>query len=314
MELIGVPFDLGGKAPGARLGPAAVRLAGLGDVLTHAGIEFHDQGDAAACNESKTVEGGLKNFECARAVYTQVNSMVSSALQKQKVPIVIGGDHSIAIGSLGAAVKHFREDIAVLWIDAHADLNTPGTSPSGNLHGMVLAALLGESSGVTGTRDLQWKTLVDEFAPVPLVSQRVAWLGLRDVDPGEQDRMGRLPHEYTATMSDIDRYGMVAELARFDRWMKNSGVRNLWISFDVDSLDPILAPGTGTAVRGGLTYREMHLLAEILHEFFSHDEYDLVGLDLVEVNPLADHQNVTGKMAVEWIASILGKSILGAGR
>lgn len=314
MELIGVPFDLGGKAPGSRLGPAAVRLAGLGDVLNHAGIEFHDQGDAAACNDPKTIEGGLKNFECAKAVYCEVNRMVTSTLQKQMVPLVIGGDHSVAIGSLSAAVRHFREDIAVLWIDAHADLNTPNTSPSGNLHGMVLAAMLGEPSGVTGTKDLQWQALVNEFAPVPLVSQRVAWLGLRDVDAGEIDRLGRLPHEYTSTMSDIDRYGLVSELGRFDRWMRDSEVRNLWISFDVDSLDPILAPGTGTAVRGGLSYREMHLLAEVLHEYLSHDDYELVGLDLVEVNPLADHQNITAKMAVEWIASILGKTILGPHR
>lgn len=204
--------------------------------------------------------------------------------------------------------------MCVLWIDAHADMNTPETSPSGNLHGMPVSALMGRPSGVGGLRDTQWSQLLSEIvSPHKLQPKNAAWFGLRDVDPGEQKAIHEAKGSFISTMYEIDRYGVVECLLRFDAWMRSNGSNALWISFDVDALDPFLAPGTGTAVRGGLTYREMHLLGEMLWELLNAPgcPYRLIGLDLVETNPLSDNNNVTAKTAVEWIASLFGKTILG---
>ncbi len=312
MELLGVPFDLCGYRPGARLGPAAMRLAGLQEAMAAIGHEVIDQGDIQVLGPDH--EPGLRNFNAAHHAYAQIFARVSSALRSQRVPIVIGGDHSLSIGSVGAAVNHFEGDVALLWIDAHADLNSPGTSPSGNLHGMPLACLMHSPSEVEGPADAQWKQLQRDFAPHRLQPERVGWIGLRDVDYGERKRLATMGHDYVSTMYDIDRHGLVSEIARFDAWLRQSGARHLWISFDVDSLDPFLAPGTGTAVRGGLTYREMHLLGEMLCELRDANDcpYKLVGLDVVETNPLFDSNNATAKTGVEWICSVFGKTILGS--
>jgi arginase len=164
-----------------------------------------------------------------------------------------------------------------------------------------------------GRYDHDWRKLLDALGPGRLQWNRLAWFGLREVDPAERMLIPQHPEALAITMHDIDRHGIIGELERFDTWMRAQGARHLWISFDVDSLDPILAPGTGTAVRGGLTYREAHLTAEVLCEFMGREDcpYDLVGLDLVETNPLFDTNNETAKMAVEWIASLFGKTILG---
>lgn len=311
MEIIGAPFDLCGHTLGSRLGPAAVRLADIESTLENLGVKVDSFIDIDVDLKGGTEKGGLRNFASANAAYLELYSKVSQCLKRGHKPVVIGGDHSLSIGSIGAALSHTKGDLAVLWIDAHADLNTPATSPSGNLHGMPLACLMGESSETTGLKDEQWKALTDQFAQHALQPGRMSWFGLRDVDSGESKRLNKLSHEFTSTMYNIDRRGIVSELERWNLWMKNAGSKNLWISFDVDSLDPFLAPGTGTAVRGGLTYREMHLLAEMLCEFLEASDYQLVGLDMVEINPIIDSQNVTARTAIEWLASLLGKTILG---
>jgi arginase len=241
-----------------------------------------------------------------------LRSATLTTLKAGRLPIALGGEHSIAIGGISAALAHTQGNLAVLWIDAHADINTPATSPSGSLHGMPLGALTSQCSGVDGLVDAQWLSLIHAAtAEHCLESNRIAWLGLREVDPGEAAYITGSSGCLTLTMHDIDRRGLVASVDRFDEWMKATGVRNLWISFDVDVLDPILAPGTGTAVRGGLTYREGHLMAELLREKLDDGPYKLVGLDVVEVNPLEDTANSTAKIVVEWVASLFGKTILG---
>jgi len=257
---------------------------------------------------------GLKGFSSAHTTYVNLRETVRATLKRGRTPMVLGGDHSLAIGSIAGAIGVFGADVAVLWIDAHVDLNSPRTSSSGNLHGMPVAALMGMDSGTEGIIDDQWRLLIEEVVPRPhLVGRRFGWIGLRDADEGERRAIDGLPASFATTMQDIDRFGIERLVEGFDRWMRESGASRLWISFDVDVLDPILAPGTGTAVRGGLSYREAHLLAEVMRQKLDTRDcpYTLVGLDLVETNPLYDTHNETARMAVEWIASLFGKTILG---
>lgn len=316
MELVGVPFDLCGARLGSRLGPAAVRLAGLSETLRELGFTVTDRGDVQfpPIHENPVwvvaQGGGLKHYDAAVEACSALYDRVLDTLNGGRKPLVIGGDHSVSIGSVGAALTHYGSEMAVLWVDAHADLNTPDTSPSGNMHGMTLGCLLHEETTICAD---QWSELRKRFVPNALRADRVGWLGIRDLDAGEKGFIAKFPREYTATMSDIDRRGLMAEIDAFDQWMRKTGAKHLWMSFDVDVLDPFLAPGTGTAVRGGLTYREMHLLGERMCELLAHEDcpYELVGLDVVETNPLFDTYNATAKVAVEFIASLFGKTILG---
>lgn len=309
MELIGVPFDLCGHTMGSRLGPAAVRLAGLAESMGQIGETVADPGDVKVSLRNGGSTSGISHFSAAFATYKNVAARVRESLDKGRTPLVIGGDHSISIASVSAALNKYRGDLGLFWIDAHADLNTPDTSPSGNLHGMSVAALLGEPTAAKGETRAQWDRLC-RMSETPLNPAHAGWLGLRDVDWGEAKRIRELAG-YASTMNQIDRQGIVAEMERWHRWMIETKVKYLWLSFDVDVLDPILAPGTGTAVRGGLTYREMHLMAEMLCEFLAEKNYQLVGLDVVETNPLNDTNNATAKVAVEFIGSLFGKTILG---
>lgn len=312
IEIIGAPFDLCGPQQGSRLGPPALRLAGLARVLQQLGLTITDQGDMATGVESDN--DGLRNFDSLFSYLQELKSRTADALSRDATPLILGGGHELAMGYLSAALDNFGGDLALLWIDAHADANTPRTSPSGNLHGMPIAALQGLPSGLGDEVDEQWQKLLNEIVPSSrLRPENCAWYGLRDVDPGERDLIRRTPGDLAITMQDVDRKGVVETMREFNRWIKNLGVKHLWISFDVDSLDPILAPGTGTAVRGGLSYREGHMVAEMLREFIDAPDstFELVGLDVVEVNPLIDYHNETAKMAVEWVGSLFGKSILG---
>lgn len=282
-------------------------------MLETLGKTVADHGNLTVGKEG-TEPNGLRNFLPALQVYVALKQRVAESISRKALPLMLGGDHSNSIGSVSAALEAYGDDLAVIWIDAHADVNTPRTSPSGNLHGMPMAALLGMSSGVHGLPDLQWQDVLDKVVPKKrLQSEKAAWFGLRDVDGGERTHYAMLAGEYTATMYDIDRYGIIECLKRFDSWLRNSGAQKLWISFDVDSLDPNLAPGTGTAVRGGLTYREMHLMGEFLSELLDAPDcpYSLAGLDVVEINPIFDNNNATARTAVEWIGSLFGKTILG---
>lgn len=313
VRVIGVPLDYCGRQEGSRMGPAALRLAGLVESLRPIVGAVDDSGDIAI---PPVVDGptGFRHFSTFDAVAQTLKTVVGEALDAGQTPVVVGGDHAIAVGSVSAALQRYAEDLAVLWIDAHADVNTPGTSPSGNLHGMPLGALLRLDSGAAGTKDLQWnKLLTDVVPPTPLRGDRVAWLGLRDIDRDESRALLNLKPQFIATMHDVDRFGIVEVVGRFDHWMLAGGATKLWISFDVDCLDPVLAPGTGTAVRGGFTYRESHLCAELVREMLDSPlcPYALVGLDVVETNPLLDTGNMTAIAAVEWIASLFGKTILG---
>lgn len=291
----------------------AVRTGGLHEALRAAGVAFRDSGDLQMAH-AECAKPGIKNFAPTLQAIGAVQSVTSGSLRHNHIPLVLGGDHSLAMGTVAAAFERFGKDLAVLWLDAHADLNTPDTSPSGNMHGMPLAALLGFDSASGGSMDTQWRKLQKCLIPKgPMEGERIAWIGLRDVDAGEATRLHGLSGEYVATMHDVDRHGLVECLMRFDRWMRDSGATKLWISFDVDALDPILAPGTGTAVRGGLTYREMHLAGELLHELLSAPKcpYALAGMDLVEINPIHDRHNETACTAAEFIGSVFGKTILG---
>lgn len=259
-------------------------------------------------------QDGMRNFDPLLGCVKELKARVKTAFQANRIPLVLGGEHDLSLGSVSAALENFDGHLALLWIDAHADANTPGSSSTGNLHGMPIAALQGLPSGLGGVEDIQWSKLLKEVVPGKrLRPEATSWYGLRDVDPGERDLIRQTPGDLAISMHDVDRHGVVETVAWFDKWMRNTGIKNLWISFDVDVLDPILAPGTGTAVRGGLTYREGHMLAELLREHLDAPDcpYNLVGLDLVETNPLFDTNNETAKMAVEWVGSLFGKTIMG---
>lgn len=308
IEIIGAPFDLCGFRPGSRLGPAALRLADLVETLEALQLRVIDAGDIEAHDPVDHPEG-LRHFPALLEVTRNLKREVAEILARGHKPLVLGGEHTLALAGVASALERTNGDLAVLWIDAHADINTPGTSLTGNIHGMPLAALQGLASGIDGQADEDWERLVEEFGSTRLSPQQVMWYGLRDVDVAERER---LKPGLAISMHDVDRNGVEQTMRRVDRWIREAGMKHLWVSFDVDALDPFLAPGTGTAVRGGLTYREAHLMAELLHEFLTVREcpYSLLGLDVMETNPIVDHYNETAKMAVEWVASLFGKTIL----
>jgi len=317
VELIGAPFDLCGGRPGSRLGPAALRLAGLKRSIVELGIQVEDRGDVTPPLPDDGGLSALRHAAEASVASAAVKAATSECLGRGMLPIVLGGDHSVSIGSISAALDRWGSDLAVLWVDAHADINTPEVSPSGNLHGMPVAALMGKSSGTSGPVDDDWeKLLLDGGSPTKLGPQNLGYFGLRSVDPAEQVQIGPDGGMFVSTMQDIDRYGVEHVLKGVRTWLQQSGATQLWISFDVDVLDPVLAPGTGSAVRGGLTYREAHLCGEMLHDMLQEAScpFSLAGVDLVETNPLFDTNNETAKMVVEWVASLFGKTILGNSR
>lgn len=299
VRLIGVPMDLGADRRGVDMGPSAIRYAGLAESLEAAGTACTDRGDlpvprpegrdpdAAGLEPSG---GRAKFLQEIASVSQRLADRVAAALDDDTTPVVLGGDHSVAIGSLAGTTRD--ADVGVIYLDAHADFNTPTTSPSGNVHGMSLAASLG-----LGTfADREW-------ARAPgLTGEDIALVGLRDVDPAERDLV-RDSGAAAYTISEVDERGIAAVLEEaLDRVSAPDG---LHVSLDLDVLDPNVAPGVGTPVRGGLTYREAHAAVELIAE---SDE--LRSLELVEVNPILDTHNTTAELAVELAASALGKRIL----
>lgn len=252
-------------------------------------------------------------------VHSALADQTASTCRKGDIPLVLGGDHSLGMGSISGALRAYGGDLGVLWIDAHMDMNTPETSPSGNLHGMPVAALCRLDAGKpqSPAHDCLvpfWKKALAEIVPDPgLDPTKMAWLGLRDVDSGEVANYKKQPSGVAITMQDIDHDGVIASMDRIDAWIHHTGIKKLWISFDVDSLDPIFAPGTGTKVRGGLTYREGHLIAELLHIILHREgsHVSLAGADIVEVNPMADNRGETANIAIEWALSLFGQTIMG---
>ncbi len=310
IQLVDAPFDLCGRRIGTRLGPVAIRLCGLVPGLKRLGYKVSDGTAPVDSLDSWTAANNEEKFKQANAMYAHTRDRVSEAIKRGHTPIVLGGDHSIAIGSIAGALKHFKSDLAVLWIDAHVDINTPEVSPSGNLHGMPLAALTGLATKSKGEMKSQWERLDKIIGKNKLDPKKLAWLGLRDVDKGEVMNLKRVPGSLPLTMQDVDILGATGALEKVFKHFQKAGAKAVWVSFDVDCLDPVFAPGTGTAVRGGFTFREGHLIAETLHTYFKKGPLKLAGLDIVEVNPLADTNNETANVAMEWALSFFGKTIL----
>lgn len=284
------------------MGPSAIRYAGLADTLESIGVNCVDDGDLPVprAEERDPDAGGpfgtrAKFLKETEEVTTDLAAAVAAALDAGRFPLVLGGDHSIAIGTLHGAARD--ADVGVVWFDAHADANTPETTPSGNVHGMSLAAVLGW--GPFG--DLDWTT-------VPGVSEsNVVWVGLRDLDDAEQTTV-RESDATAFTMTDIDEQG-IASVVDDALDTASAGVDAIHVSVDLDFLDPNEAPGVGTPVRGGATYREAHAALEAVAEHDDHHDI-LRSLELVEVNPILDQHNETAALATELAASALGKRIL----
>jgi arginase len=295
IAVIGAPLDLGAGRRGVDMGPSAIRAADLEQHLHAAlGIRTVDLGNVEA-PVAESTESGDENARFLPqilALCDRVAELVATARRNGQTPLVLGGDHSVALGSL-VGMASVDGPGGVLWLDAHGDLNTPESSPSGNVHGMVLAAALG-LGGVAFSRE-GWTLPAIEAG-------RLALVGVRSLDQGERELLKQL-NAKVFTMAEIDRTGV--ERCMREAIAHASGAAFLHVSFDLDVVDPETAPGVGTPVRGGLSYREAHLAMELVAESKQADSFDLV-----EVNPVLDRENATGKLAVELIASALGARIL----
>jgi arginase len=300
VHIIGVPLDLGGGRRGVDMGPSAFRIAGLGERMTNLGRTVVDRGNLPTpIPETRKQGDEQKKYihdiarVCQRLYETSLRSFESGAL-----PLVLGGDHSLAAGSVAAAAgwaaKSSKLPIGLLWVDAHGDMNTPTTSPSGNVHGMPLAALLGpepaELSGIGG------------WSPKVLPAHTVL-VGIRNLDDREKAAV-RESRVHVFTMKDIDRQGIASVVEQAVELAGNQ-TAGIHVSFDLDVCDPMIAPGVGTPIRGGLNYREAHMVMEIVA-----DSGLLRSLDMAEVNPALDTQNATAELATELILSALGMNIL----
>jgi len=295
VAVIGAPLDLGAGRRGVDMGPSAIRYAGLDKQLSEKlGVRVSDSGNVISPVVETTAMGDEKARYLAQILdlCDRLATLVAEAARRGAMPLVLGGDHSVALGSL-VGMAQARGAGGVVWVDAHGDLNTPATSPTGNVHGMVLAAALGLAG--------------DEFRrdgwPLPAVEPgKLALVGVRSLDDGERELLHRLDAK-VFTMSEVDRIGV--EPCMQEALAHASGGTFLHVSFDMDAVDPDYAPGVGTPVRGGLSYREAHLAMETVAESELLDS-----LDVVEVNPILDRENTTGQLAVELVASALGARIL----
>jgi len=304
VRILGVPMDLGADRRGVDMGPSAIRYAGLQDELESLGVACEDGGDIAVPRpeehdpgaddeDAGPAERRAQYLRETREVAEDVETAVAATVDAGEFPLILGGDHSIAIGT-GQGISRDRE-VGVLWFDAHGDYNTLETTPSGNIHGMSLAAMLGEDPFA----GMDW-------AHAPNVSpENVAWVGLRDVDERERDLIADSPAT-PFTMSDVDRR-TVAEVVSEAIEVAMDGVDALHVSLDMDWLDPTEAPGVGTPVRGGVSYREAHVAMELVA---SEAGEDLTAMEVVEVNPILDQHNRTAELACELVASALGQRIL----
>jgi arginase len=296
--LLGVPLDLGAGRRGTDMGPSAVRIAGLTQRLEGLGFVVKDHGylPTAAPETRPSGDDRLRFGREILRTCVRLRDRVKGILRSGATPIVLGGDHSIALGTVAGAADHVEtrtRKLGLLWIDAHADMNTPETTPTGNVHGMPLAALLGRGDPLL--------LGISERRPVIAV-QRTALLGLRDVDPGEAARMRDMGVK-VFTMKDIDERG-IGPCMREALATVTKGTAGFHLSFDLDALDPEVAPGVGTPVPGGLTYREAHLACELVAE-----TRKLVSMEVVELNPILDERNRSALLVVELILSALGKKI-----
>jgi len=300
VAIIGAPLDLGAGRRGVDMGPSAVRVAGLGRRLRALGFEVADLGNVPVAQPESVDDPGpadAKYLPQIAATCERLGEMVAQVLTAGKVPLVLGGDHSIAVGTVAGVSRFFREShrkIGLLWIDAHADMNTPQSSPSGNVHGMPLASCVGVGPDAL-TRLFGFHPKVD--------AANVALIGIRDVDMLERGTV-RGTGVRAFTMREIDERGMRAVMDEAIA-IASSGTAGFHLSLDMDFVDPQYAPGVGTPVRGGATYREAHLAMETIC-----DSGRMLSLEVVEVNPVIDEVNRTADLAVELILSAMGKKIL----
>ncbi|HZL73460.1 MAG TPA: arginase [Planctomycetota bacterium] len=296
--IIGVPLDLGANRRGVDMGPSALRVTGLADRLRALGYDVKDFGDVDVPlpEECDIGEPNKKFADDIREVCEDVCEMVLKALKQGRLPVVLGGDHSLAMGSIAASAKSFREKkkkVGVIWFDAHGDMNTPESTNSGNVHGMPLAHVLG-----MGDKEL---ASIGGFAP-KVDEANCALVGVRDLDEREK----KLIHDSGVrvfTMKDIDQRGASKVMDEAIE-VASKGTAGIHVSFDIDACDPSVAPGVGTPKKGGLNYREAHLCLEMVA-----DSEKIVAMDLVEVNPIYDNRNHTAEFGAELILSAFGKSI-----
>ena len=298
VSLIGAPTDIGASVRGASMGPEAMRVAGLQAALEQRGLRVLDQGNLAGpANPDQPAQGGYRHLGQVIAWNRRLHEAVLAELRQDRLPLLLGGDHCLAIGSISAVARHCREQgrrLRVLWLDAHADCNTNELTPSGNLHGMPVACLCG-----LGPAELT--RLGGGDAPA-LQPQQLRQLGIRSVDPGEK----RLVHELGLEVYDmryIDEHGM--RHAMQQALLGVDADTHLHLSLDLDFLDPEIAPGVGTPVRGGPSYREAQLCMEMIA-----DSGRLSSLDLMELNPALDERNRSARLAVDLVESLFGKSTL----
>ncbi|MBV8820537.1 MAG: arginase [Acidobacteriaceae bacterium] len=299
VAIIGAPLDLGAGRRGVDMGPSALRLAGLNQKLASLGYDVQDLGNVAVAQQESTPSGpeNAKYLSQIAKTCEKLAGMVDGAIGAGNFPLVLGGDHSLAAGTVSGvshAVGERGKRAGVIWIDAHADMNTPESSPSGNVHGMPLACCLGH-----GPREL-----TEILGPAPKIDGRnVALIGIRDVDVRERT-MVRESGITAFTMRDVDEHGL-KNIMQQAIAIANNGTGGFHLSFDMDSVDPDEAPGVGTPVRGGMTYREAHLAMEMIC-----DCTGMLSMEVVEVNPVLDEANRTALLAVELVMSAMGKKIL----
>jgi len=297
--IIGVPIDLGAGRRGVDMGPSAIRVADLEPKLEDLGFEVEDCGDLdVMIPETQAVgEDTLRFKDSILATNKQLMEAVRSALERGAFPLIVGGDHSLSIGSIAGTACHFAESkkrIGVIWFDAHGDFNTPETTPSGNIHGMSLAL-------ATGLGDNDLANLGGRAQKVS--PENIVIIGARDIDENEKANI-KDSGVTVFTMRDLDEKS-VRQVFSEAMDIAGNGTEGVHLSFDLDVIDPHFAPGTGTPVRGGVTYREAHLAMEMLA-----DGVDILSMDLVEVNPVLDVVNQTAALAVELVLSLAGKRIL----
>ena len=299
VHLIGVPLDMGGSRRGVDMGPSAFRIAGLREQIAALGRNVVDRGDLLSpIPEMKKFGDPKKKYiKDIAKVCDKLYQTARASLEEGAIPLVLGGDHSLGAGSVAASAAHARsagKSVGLLWVDAHGDMNTPASSPSGNVHGMPLAALLGPEPAELSS--------LGGFSPTVL-PEHTALVGVRNLDEREKELV-RNSGVHVFTMKDIDRLGVAAVAAEAIQAVSAS-TAGIHVSFDLDVCDPSIAPGVGTPVKGGLNYREAHLLMELIAESGL-----LLALDLVEVNPTLDIRNTTAELGTELALSALGRKIL----
>jgi arginase len=295
LSIIGMPMDLGQTRRGVDMGPSAIRYAGVNERLKPLFEDIHDMGDIPIGRPEVVIdkESNLRNLELVAEKSTLLAEKVDTIIQSGSFPLVLGGDHSIAIGTLAGVSRHYRS-LGVIWYDAHGDLNTAETSPSGNIHGMPLAVSLG----------LGHKSLIEIGGYSPKVKpENIVIIGARSLDGGEKKLIKERGIK-VFTMHEIDRLGMTKVIEETISYLKDK-TDGVHLSFDLDGLDPMEAPGVGTPVNGGISYRESSLAMELLAE-----SQLITSAEFVEVNPILDEKNKTARLAVDLMGSLFGEKLL----